>query len=428
MTVLKNARVFIDGGLDDVEVRFDTHILAIGDGLRAPGEDVVDCENGIVLPGGIDPHVHFRDFQEAHKEDWVSGSRASLAGGTTTVMDMPNNRPPVLSSSQVARKRESAGKVAVGGLIYGGIGPENLESLEAFADEVDAFKLYMSSTTGDLAMADAGRQYRALEAISGTGTVVTVHAENTQINAAAENRLDQYDHAEARPPVSEGVAVSSVLEMAREAGCPVHIAHVSSSQGVRRIREAKEAGIDVTAEVCPHHLFLTEEDVEPSLLKVNPPLRSEEDQEALWNGIEDGTIDMVASDHAPHTTEEKEKQVEDAPAGVPGVQERYPLMVNEALEGDIGLGTAVALCSRTPAERFGLEERGTISEGCRADIAVFSETETAFSHRDAESKCGWTPYNGRNIAVSVSETFVAGEPITQEAGRPNILEAGANEV
>ncbi|MDY6768501.1 MAG: dihydroorotase family protein, partial [Candidatus Nanohaloarchaea archaeon] len=133
MTVLRNGRVYIDGGLRDIDLRFDTHIRDIGDGLASGTEDVIDCENALVLPGGVDPHVHFRDFRQDHKEDWTTGSAAALAGGTTTVMDMPNTDPPVLDTAQADAKRRRIADAPVAGFVYGGIGPSNRDTLAEFA-------------------------------------------------------------------------------------------------------------------------------------------------------------------------------------------------------------------------------------------------------------------------------------------------------
>ncbi|MDY6768502.1 MAG: dihydroorotase family protein, partial [Candidatus Nanohaloarchaea archaeon] len=273
---------------------------------------------------------------------------------------------------------------------------------------IDAFKLYMATTTGDLAMGDAGSQYRALDRIAGTDTVVAVHAEDDAINDAAASGSGDYVHADARPPVSEAAAVSAILAIAGETGCPVHIAHVSTGAAVNHIRAARERGVDVTAEVCPHHLLLDRSDPQGAYRKMNPPLRTAAHQSALWEGLNDGTIDMVASDHAPHTTAEKDVAVAAAPAGVPGVQERYPLLIDAARSGRLPLDRAVTACAAAPTDRFSLPDRGQLTPGSRADIAVFAETSWTLDDTAVRSKCGWTPYSGRDLSIRPMHTFVAG--------------------
>ncbi|MCS6936515.1 MAG: dihydroorotase family protein [Candidatus Bipolaricaulota bacterium] len=397
MTILRNATVFVDGQLRKTDIAFDEKIRAIGSNLS--GDEQIDCSGRLILPGGIDVHVHARDLNQSHKEDWASLGRAAVSGGVTTVCAMPNTDPPLDRPEIVRAYRERAASARVNAKIYGGITRDNIGRLEELARDVDAFKLYLGETTGNLVITDRKLHREIFKGIAQTGKLLAVHAQR------------------GGPPKTvtrhEADDIHYVLDLAAAHETKLHLVHVTTRRGVEAIVEAKRSKVDVTLETCPQYLFFTERDREQrgAWLKMNPPLATEEDREFLWWALAEGLIDIVATDHAPHTQEEKSVGYERAPAGVPGVEFMLVLLLNAVNAQKLSLKRLVEVCCANPAKRFGLPT-GELSVGRDADITVIDmNIARTITRESVRSKCGWSPYEGLRVQGWPVMTFVKGRAV-----------------
>ncbi len=327
----------------------------------------------IRLPAGIDPHVHLRDPGATHKETFLTGTAAALAGGYCCVLDMPNNRPPVTSLKTLAAKEQAAAKAVCDyGFWWGGT-RKNAKLASEAARRCVGMKVYMSHTYGPLLVenvASLARLFRAWPA----DRPLAVHA--------------------------EGAAMLTALTLAQRLGRWLHVCHVSEAWQIAAIRQAKEQGFRVTCEVTPHHLFLTEDDARAlgSLGQMRPPLGTAADRQALWDNLD--VIDVLATDHAPHTL--TEKRGPNPPPGVPGLETALPLMLTAVAEGRLTLERLVELFHTTPARLFGI--------ATSPDSFVVVETDVRATIRgDAmQTRCRWTPFEGAVVSARVLETWVRG--------------------
>ncbi|MFD2782720.1 dihydroorotase family protein [Novosphingobium pokkalii] len=295
----------------------DGAILAIGAADAMPeAAEVLDATGKYLLPGAIDAHVHFRDPGYTHKETWETGTASAAMGGVTTVFEMPNTNPPTGTVEALNLKLKQAETAYVDFGIYGLLGESNIDELEALIEGgVAAFKCFMGNTFGNLPSPPSGAILEGFEIVAKHGYRVALHAENASIMARRQKKLmaagrcDPLAHLDARPPVVAVEAVARAAILAEWTGARIHILHVSSGDELRPLREAKLRGVDITAETCPHYLLLDEHAYtdKKSLIRVNPPVREKVHQDQLWAGVADGTIDMIATDHAPHSHDEKHR-------------------------------------------------------------------------------------------------------------------------
>jgi dihydroorotase len=400
--IIKHGKVFYKGALIDKDI-----FIEGGRIVEHCSGEVFDASGLVVLPGMIDCHVHFREPGSTQKEDFLSGSRAAAKGGVTTIIDMPNNNPPITTAEALEQKRQLAKKSIVNYGFYFGATSDNIAEINK-AKNVAGVKVYMGASTGSLLVAEEA----ALHKIFLCGRLITVHAEDEAMIKKNEERYRNEHNPEIHCKIrSNEVAASAVrkaIEIARSHNTRLHIAHVSTKEELALIAGAK----NVTCEATPHHLFLTSAAMKKmgNFAKMNPPLRSKEDVDALWLAINDGIITCIATDHAPHTKEEKQQDYWKAPAGVPGVETMLPLMMNAANEGKISLQQVVKLCSENPAKLFGLEKKGSIEEGFDADLVIVDlKKEETIKNSTIASKCGWTPFDGMKVLGSVIATVVNGK-------------------
>ena len=358
----------------------DGVIIAIGAEDRMPSaRETIDAGGKHVVPGAIDSHVHFREPGYIHKEDWATGTAAAASGGVTTVFEMPNTNPPTSTADALAIKQEIAAASAhvdygIYGLLGGG---DNLDQLEPMAEAgITGYKCYIGSSTHDhLTPPDDGIILEGFEIIAQTGLRCAVHAENTGINdrrtrlLQEAQRIDPLAHQAARPVVGATEAVGRAIVFAEWTGCRLHIAHESSKDGLHLIRDAKARGVDVTAETCPQYLLLTSEDMkrQGGITRCNPPIREPGHDEGLWQGLRDGIIDMIATDHAPHLPEEKSHaNIWHCACGFPGVETQMPLMLTQVNGGRMSINKYVEWASVKPGQGVEpLSEEGRAAGGFR---------------------------------------------------------------
>ncbi len=398
--VVKNGRVYTPRGLKDFDIWIeDGKVAALGGPNRADEE--IDASGMLVLPGVIDAHVHFRDPGPTYKEDWESGSISAAAGGVTTVIDQPNTDPRTLDARTFELKLDRAKNHSVVDFcINGGPGkiPELVKLGAAAIGEIFTYD-YSDTELENL-----------LKEVEKAGALPTVHAEDGQIikemTARLQTEIDPEVYSTARPKMAEATMVEKTLSMVKRA----HICHLSTFQCLDLVKEARNARKKVSCEVCPQHLLFNRNDYhkQGSFLKMNPPLRDSSDNEALWAGLRDGSIDIVASDHAPHLPEEKKQGIWEAPAGVPGVETMLPLMLIAVRSNLITLDRLVSATAAKPAEIFGLQSKGQIAPGKDADLVlVDTKAITRINADRLHSRADWTPYEGRQ-AIFPKATLVRG--------------------
>ncbi len=400
----------------------DGRILAVGaDDAMPPAREIFDARGLHILPGAIDVHVHFRDPGYPDKEDWASGTAAAAFGGVTTVFDMPNTVPPTGNAEILAAKHAIAAKKAcVDFGLYGLLGEDTIAHVPRLVEGgIIGFKLYMGNTFGKIPSPSTGAMLEAFEVVAPTGKRISLHAETNSIMEWRQERLmsagrrDALAHIASRPAVVAVEAVGRAAVLAEWTGARIHILHISSAEELRPLREAKARGVDITGETCPHYLLLSTDDYHDlaGIIRVNPPVREAKNQAPLWAALGDGTIDLVATDHAPHTPEEKTRNdIWAVDCGFPGVETQMPLMLTEVDNGRLSLCDYVRLSSFNPAKIWGLyPHKGTIQPGADADLAL---VDLARDHviQDAglQSRSKISPWNGRRVKGLPLHTLVRG--------------------
>lgn len=357
----------------------------------------------ITIPALIDPHVHFRTPGSEHKEDWITGVQAALAGGVTTVFDMPNTSPATTSLELVRVKKvlitnalQKSGQ-QIRFHLYLGATENNVGELAAAKNEIVGVKLFMGASTGNLQVENTEAQEAFFAECGRLGIPLAVHAEDeaTLQNAKkkyAEKELSITDHSIIRPVEAAVIAVERACALAAKYHTRLYILHVSTEAELEIIRAAKKRGVNVYAEVTPHHLFLTTNDYARlgTLGQMNPPLRSERDQAALWAALLDGTIDTIGTDHAPHTLEEKQQPYGKAPSGVPGIETYLALLLDAHQNGKLTLNDITRL-TRTNAQKiFHLPDNSDT-------VTVDLELTKTIKNEDLFTKCQWSPFAGQTL-------------------------------
>ena len=399
----------------------DGMILAVGaDSAMPSARETLDASGLHVLPGAIDVHVHFRDPGYPHKEDFASGTAAAAFGGVTTVFDMPNTIPPTGTPEILAAKHQMAAQKAhVDFGLYGLLGEDTIAHVPELAKTVIGFKLYMGNTFGKIPTPSTGAMLEAFEVVAATGKRVSLHAETNSIMELRETRMrdagrvDPLAHLASRPAVVAVEAVSRAATLAEWTGARIHILHISSADELAPLREAKARGVDITGETGPHYLMLSADDYARlgGVIRVNPPVREARNQEPLWAALADGTIDLIATDHAPHAREEKTKNdIWSVDCGFPGVETQMPLMLTAVQAGRMSLCDYVLLSAANPAKIWGLYPRkGAIQPGADADIAVVDlAREWTIADTALQSRSKITPWNGRRVKGMPVHTLVRG--------------------
>lgn len=401
-TLLTGASVYSGNGFVTAGVLTDNGmVVEIGPDISAKAEKVIHCDNFFVIPGLIDVHVHFREPGAEYKETILTGARAAAAGGYSAVLTMPNLSPspwdlaglePQLAAIEKLKGEDGGAHSRV--IPYGRITDgKKVADLEALAPYVCAFSDDGVGVQDGALMEEAMRRAKAL------GKLIVAHSEDT--NYPPED------------PRSEFVQIERDLELAQKTGAAYHVCHVSSKESIRLIREAKKQGIDVTCETAPHYLVFSNEDLpDEGRFKMNPPLRTAADREALIEAVCDGTVDMIATDHAPHSAEEKSKGFKGSLNGIIGLESAFPVMYTSLVEGGvIGMDRLIELMSTAPAKRFGLPG-GAIEPGRAADLAVVDlEDEFVIDPSGWKSKGRSTPFEGMKVSGRIVMTMTEGNTV-----------------
>jgi dihydroorotase (multifunctional complex type) len=399
-TTIEHANIVIDGG----------KIVKITK-QNVEAEEAYDACGLYVIPGLIDAHVHFREPGDENKEDWKTGSQAAAAGGVTTVLDMPNNKVAITSEKLLEEKREIAAKKSIVNFgLYFCANDHNLEEAKKVKN-IAGVKFFMGSSTGDIVVSERSLS-PYLKVLKERDILAAFHCEKAELLSKYKtSSIDKfgksdYDYfSDLRPAVCEAMSIRDVSKAMR--GNRIHICHVTSDMGLQEIKRARALNENISCEVTPQHLFLTKEDEKKqgAFLKMYPPLRSKFDQTSLWFALRAGLIDIVSTDHAPHTKQEKEMGFELGPGGVPGIETRLPLVLDTT---DVrGL---IATCSKRPAEIFGIPGKGSIAPGYDADIVLIDPKEDwVIKGENLFTKCKWTPFEGMKVVGKVKATFVGGK-------------------
>lgn len=419
--IIKGATVFFGdksgSRIADVAIE-GSKIASIAENIEGDFKKVIDGSGKYLLPGVIDSQVHFREPGLEHKEDIETGSKAAAMGGVTTFLEMPNTKPSTTDPGRMEHKLNLGREKSVVNFgFFAGATKDNLDRIKKCLELQGCIgvKIFLGSSTGDLLLYD---ESKLLEIFSSVKSVIAVHSENeVRLNERVDIR-DKATSAEAHPIWrDEETALSStkmVINLARQAGRKVHILHITSKQEMEFLKDNKEF---CTVEVTPHHLHLYAPDCYReygTYAQVNPPIRSKDHCEALWNGITNRTVDVIGSDHAPHTREEKDKKYPASPAGMPGVQTMLPLMLDAVNKGTIEMERLVELLCVEPAKLYSMEKRGAIKEGYWADLTLVDmNRKHTIAEEEQQTKCGWTPFAGRVIKGMPVATIVRGQVVME---------------
>ena len=407
--VFRDAVLFTPGGRVEGDLRVeDGRIVEIGTVSGAAAASV-EVDGRWLWPGAVDGHVHFRDPGAPHKEDFGSGSAAAVAGGVTTVFEMPNTNPTTTTVARLEEKRAIAREKSHcnWGLFFGA-NPANLDEARR-ATNVAGLKIFMGCSTGDLLVYEEAELEKIFAGYEGR---ICVHAESElrlrEREALFAGRDDPAVHSEIRDPEAAAEAVRTAARLAAKYQRHLHVLHLSTGAELEAIAAS---GADVTCEVCPHHLFFNTDAYEPwgTFVRMNPPLRAEEDRALMWRALSDGRIDMIATDHAPHTADEKSRPYRQAPSGVPGVETMLPLMLDAAARGLCAYEQVLEWLCHAPARVYGVEARHHLELGNWADLVVIDPNATReVRDEDQHSRCKWSPWTGRILKGVVSATYVNG--------------------
>lgn len=409
-TLIRNAQVVLPAGMASVGVVIEgERIVEIDPAPQLPVDEVVDATGLHLLPGVIDDQVHFREPGLTHKEDLWTASRACAKGGVTTFLEMPNTKPTTTSQEALdAKLALAATKSLVNYGFYIGATCQNLAELKR-AQRTPGIKIFIGSSTGDLLVDDQG----ALEAIFGETTLpICAHCEDestVRANAARyAGSANVADHSRIRDHAAARIATARALDLAIRHRHRFHVLHVSTGDELELLTDPR--GL-ITAEVCPHHLFFSVDDYARlgTLVQMNPSLKERSDNERLWRGLLDGRIQVIATDHAPHTLEEKRQPYPKSPSGLPAVENSLALMLDQVNQGHCSLEQVVRWMCDAPARVWDLVGKGRIAVGYDADLVLVDlQRRQTIRNEEQETKCRWSPWDGVTLQGWPVRTWVMG--------------------
>ena len=437
---VKNGLVYIDGAFRkvDVGIKDEKFAMIVEPGMLPDAEHVVDAEGKYVLPGGIDTHVHVRDPGHSERGTWYTESQAAAAGGCTTILEHPISTPPQYNKEILDNRKRVAverGPV-VDYAFYAAAGGQYPEEITKVAKEgIVAFKAFLHEAPEGreqefvgLTMANDYEIYVGMQEVAKTGLMLASHAEDNDIiqgmikKFRAEGKVGSEYHCPSRPPISEYLTVQKLLTIAADTGCVLELAHISTPEAMQMAKEAKARGQKVFLETCPHYLLLTEDELlkHGPFAKCNPPLRTKEIVDRLWDYVIDGTVDFIGSDHGPFLKSEKESGYQDifkAAAGLVGIDLRLPLMLNEVAKGERGLTMerVVELCCETPAKAFHIyPQKGVIQAGADGDLVIVDmngEMVVDWHKNYSQARDIARVYDGWKLRCKIDQTIVRGKTV-----------------
>ncbi len=416
----------------------DGRIVKVAKETNLPyASNKLDLKGCLVLPGLIDVHVHLRGQLQSYEEDFFTGTAAAVAGGITSVLDMPNNEPVTMDSASLRERMRVARSGIVANVGFYSAFPESLDEIEKIVTEgAMAFKLYLTAQIGGLDINDDDALLHAFKKVCLLGVPVAVHAEDRETVETVSKTKKKLGHRNSdaylktHTPEVETKAVRRILQIARKSNAQIHFCHVSSQDSITIIHEARKTGQKVSCEVTPHHLLSTSRDLKQqgTILLTDPPVRNRNVVKELWRGVKNAQIDIVASDHAPHLiTEKRANSVWDVKPGIPGLETLLPLLLTKVNEGLITVGDFVRLTAESPAEIFHLNGDGFLRRGCNANITVVD------MHRQGKieaskfySKAKYSPFDGWRVRGMPVKTFVNGLLVMEEG--EVVAEAGSGRI
>lgn len=393
-------------------------IAAIGDLAGDHGDKVISARGLHVLPGVIDTQVHFREPGMIHKEDLASGSLAAVMGGVTAVFEMPNTNPPTVNAKRLKDKLDTAkGRMWCDHAFYMGASPENVDELKKLEQlpGVCGVKMFIGASTGSLLIPDDDTILKAMK--SGKRRMA-IHSEDQERLEARKNLRvegDPSSHPVWRDEDSAIIATKRILALAKKARRAIHVLHVTTRQEIGLLAKARDIA---TVEVTPQHLTLSAPECYERLgtyAQMNPPIRGKEHLEGLWKGIWEGVVDVIGSDHAPHTLEEKDRDYPASPSGMPGVQTLLPLMLNHMAEGRLDIHKLVSLTSANAHKIFGLKTKGVFEKDKDADFTLVDlNAKWRIDKSWLKSKCKWSPFDGMEITGKPVGTIIRGRVVMRD--------------
>jgi dihydroorotase len=421
-TLIKNATCVLPSGVQRANVLLeDSTIVGLSPPAGVSADEVIDAAGLHLLPGAIDDQVHFREPGLEHKEDLHTGSVACAKGGITTFLEMPNTRPTTTTPEALEDKlRRAASKCVVNYGFYIGAaydqsaGTSNVEVLKSVT-RTPGIKIFIGSSTGDLLVDDQ----EALERIFAETTLpICAHCEDeTTVRENIERHArttNVADHSRIRDASAAYIATKRAIDLATRHRHPFHVLHVSTRLEAELLRSAPEW---VTAEACPHHLFFTVDDYERlgTLIQMNPSVKTADDVAALWEALHDGRIEVIATDHAPHTLDEKRQPYPKSPSGLPAVENSLALMLDAASRGMCTLEEIASWMAEAPARIWQIDRKGRIEEGFDADLVLVDlERRHTIENKTQLTKSGWSPWHGASLTGQPVRTIVMGRTVFAE--------------
>lgn len=436
-TLIKNAKIVNENKIFEGDVLIENEfIVEIAEqiSVKSSSWKIVDAEGNYLIPGMIDDQVHFREPGLTHKADIASESRAAVAGGITSFIEQPNTVPNAVTQELLEEKYQIASQKSYANYSFMmGATNDNLEEvLKTNPRNVAGIKMFLGSSTGNMLVDNP----EIIENIfSKTKMLIAVHCEDeTTIKNNLATYKEQFGedipveyHPKIRSAEACYISSSQAIELAKKTGARLHVFHVSTAKESELFTnkiplEEKQ----ITAEVCVHHLWFTDADYakKGNLIKWNPAVKTQEDKDELWKALLDGRIDVIATDHAPHTLEEKSKKYLEAPSGGPLVQHALVALFEAHLQGKISIEKIVEKTSHNPAKIFKIEKRGFIKEGYYADLTIVNTHQPwNVKKENILYKCGWSPFEGTNFKSKITHTFVNGQLVYQK-GKVKDITAG----
>ena len=392
-------------------------IVGIGSFSTGQAAEVIDCRGLHILPGVIDSQVHFREPGAEHKEDLETGGRAAVMGGVTCVFEIPNTKPLTVTAAALADKvARASNRMFCDFVFYMGGTRENAHELGEFErlPGCAGIKVFMGSSTGELLVEDDDGVAHILSQIRRRAAFHSEDEFRLRARKAEQREGDAASHPVWRDAEAARLCTERLLGLARAAGRRIHVLHVSTADELALLAANRDIA---TVEVTPHHLTLSADDYARlgTLIQMNPPVRAAHHREALWQALQSGLADVLGSDHAPHTLEEKAKPYPHSPSGMTGVQTLVPIMLDWVNRGRLSLERFVDLTSHGPQRIFGIARKGRIAEGYDADLTIVDlKRRQTIGNGWIESRCGWTPYDGVTVTGWPTGTFVRGRRVMWE--------------